>query len=78
MYHLLLSQRCCIQSVPLYGFPGPPSAPSGNDPHWMHAPALRRQPWVPLPPLSELWLVEDLEPQLVPRIMSLPEQFGCV
>jgi len=61
-----------------YAFPGPPSAPSGNDPHWMHAPALRRQPWVPLPPLSELWLLEDLEPQLVLRVMSLAEQFGYV
>ena len=61
-----------------YAFPGPPSAPSGNDPHWMHAPALRRRPWVPLPPLSKLWLVEDLEPQLVLRIMSLAEQFGYV
>jgi hypothetical protein len=61
-----------------YAFPGPPSAPSGNDPHWMHAPALRRQPLVPLPRLRELWLVEGLDPQLVLSTMSLAEQFGYV
>lgn len=59
-----------------YAFPGPPSAPSGNDPHWMQAPALSRRPWLPLPQLNELWQVEDLEPHLVLRIMCLAEQFG--
>jgi hypothetical protein len=59
-----------------YAFAGPPSTPSGNDPNWMHAPALRRQPWVPLPPLSELCLVEGLEHQVVLFIMSLAEQFS--
>ena len=40
---------------------------------------MRRQLWVPLPPLSELWLVEDLEPQLVLlRFRCLAEQFGYV
>jgi hypothetical protein len=61
---------------PPYAFQGPPSAPSGKCPHWMPPPALRLQPWMPLTPLSELWLVEDLEPQLVLRTMCVAEQFG--
>lgn len=59
-----------------YACVGPPAAPSGNDPHWMEQPALRRQPAAAFPPLSELWRIEGLEPQLVLRTLLLAEQFG--
>lgn len=63
-----------------YAFVGPSTAPTGNDPSWMAAPALRRRPAVSeagevRPVLSQLWEQADLQPELVMHAIQLGWQF---
>lgn len=64
-----------------YACRGPSLAPSGNDPHWMAAPALRRRPAMAEaeaapPTLGHLWDQTELQPDLVLQAVQLGWQLG--
>lgn len=62
-----------------YARPGPSLAPSGNDPHWMASPALRRLPdegAIPKVTLDQLWNESELPPELVMHTMQLAWELG--
>ncbi|MCX5943977.1 MAG: sulfotransferase [Cyanobacteria bacterium] len=64
-----------------YACVGPSLAPSGNDPHWLASPALRRRPVVADPEsvqplLGNLWDRADLQPELVFQAVQLGWQLG--
>lgn len=64
-----------------YACPGPSLAPSGNDPHWMASPTLRRSPMrreaePGQPAVSQLWDEPELPPELVMRAVHLARELG--
>ena len=72
----------CIASMLLpelspYAMRGPTLAPTGNDPHWLESPALRRSLGCDAGlALARLWEVEELDPMLVFQAMALSERLG--
>jgi hypothetical protein len=64
-----------------YACAGPSLAPTGNDPHWMASPALRRRsvvakPGDMQPALGQLWDHADHQPELVISMIQLGWQLG--
>lgn len=64
-----------------YACPGPNLAPSGNDPHWMASPALRRLPMRGeaergQPTVNQLWDDPALPPELVMHAVQLAWDLG--
>ena len=64
-----------------YACLGPSLAPSGNDPHWMASPTLRRRPRrgeaEPVQPaVSQLWDEPELPPELVMHAVQLAWELG--
>lgn len=59
-----------------YACLGPADAPSGNDPHWMSAPALRRQDTPAPPSLWDLWDLEEIQPELALAAIQLGFELG--
>ena len=60
-----------------YACRGPRHASSGNDPHWMASPALRRGiSSVSSPSLKDLWDLPDVEPELVILAVQLGWELG--
>ena len=64
-----------------YACLGPSLAPSGNDPHWMASPTLRRRPMrgeaEPVQPaVSQLWDEPELLPELVMHAVQLAWELG--
>jgi len=60
-----------------YACLGPTMAPTGNDPHWIASPALRRGRAPALEPsLRELWDLPGVEPELATLVMQLGWQLG--
>lgn len=52
-------------------------APTGNDPHWMASPTLRRGNALSSEPsLQELWDLPDVEPELAMLAVQLGWQLG--
>jgi hypothetical protein len=69
MLHLEQSPYACL---------GPTMAPTGNNPHWMTSPALRRRTGLPAsePSLQELWHLPDVEPELAMLVLQLGWHLG--
>ena len=60
-----------------YACLGPTMAPTGNDPHWMASPALRRRTSPAVEPsLGDLWALPDVEPDLALAALQLGWELG--